>query len=187
MRSVSAISNPCTISSRTFFRVGCVVAPHAEMNLHFAWSRQHRGVHIIVAFVNRRDALLDVRFTQPGDAQFAMKKSRARYQTRESRPNRGFEYPAHLPRGTRKQRNDAATLFDPQAGRRAARVVQRFRAFGNHGLANINFRHFSPKTAETALRWHGRCDHRAAVFCPEVPQPFLASGRPPWGRGRRTK
>ncbi len=52
-----------------FLRLPGIGGPNPQMNLNFSRSGQNRGLHISVAAINRRDALLDVRFTQACYAQ----------------------------------------------------------------------------------------------------------------------
>ena len=42
-------------------------------------------------------------------------------------------------------------IFEPKTGSSAARILQHFRAFGNHGLAQVDGGHVAVEAAETRL------------------------------------
>ena len=91
IRSVSAMSKPRSISPSVFAACSGSVAPQPQMNLNFSRRGQYGGNYVFIAFVNRRDALLDVRFSQPRHAQLAMKQAHARGAARQSRRNLCFK------------------------------------------------------------------------------------------------
>ena len=163
------------------------IAPQAQMNLNLAGGAQHRSLHIFVAFINGCDALFDVRLTQAGYAQFAMKKAKSSGSTRKTRRDGFREESTHLFWHTGQQHNYAITLFDPQSGGGTSRIIQCFGAFGNHGLAHIYFRHFAPEAAKTGF--DGVQDAIIALqsAAQQDQRRFRASNRRRWDRGRRRK
>ena len=50
-----------------------------------------------------------------------------------------------------QKHDEASRGFEPQAGRRAARIFQQIGAFGNHGLAFIDFGHGAAQPPEAGL------------------------------------
>ena len=59
--------------------------PGAQMNLNFAGRGENRGLHAGVLRIDRRGALLDLRFGEAGGAQFAIKEPRRAGQAFQAR------------------------------------------------------------------------------------------------------
>jgi hypothetical protein len=53
--------------------------------LNFTGRGEDRGLHVVVARVDRRDALVDVGFAHSGDAQLARHQAHARRKARQAR------------------------------------------------------------------------------------------------------
>src|ERR1700687_1569605 len=121
------------------------------MNLNFARRCKNCRVHVCVARVDRHDALLDGRFTHARDSQLAMKHSNAGASPRQPRQQLFVEHGLQFAWRAGEQRDDSPRIFDPQAGRGAARILQHFRAFGHHRLAAFDRRHLAPELPEPAL------------------------------------
>ena len=103
---------------------GRVGGPHAQVNLNFARRGQDRRLHVVVARINRRDALIDVRFAHSRDAQFARHQAHSRREARQARFHLRGEHGFQFVRRAGKQNDDAAAA--PRATARA-RCRDRFR------------------------------------------------------------
>ena len=69
----------------------------------------------------------------------------------EARPDFLLEHGAQLCRHAGKQNQNVAARFEPQAGRGAARIRKHRGAFGDHGLAAIDFGHDAAEAAKAFL------------------------------------
>ena len=142
-------------SWRSAAAVSC--GPDAQVNLNFTGRGQDRRLHVVVARVDRRDALVDVGFAHSRDAKLARHEAHSCRKAREARFHLRGEHGFQFVRRAGKQNDDAAARFEPQAGRGAAIVFENGRAFGNHGLARIHFGHRAANLAEARfdLAHHG--------------------------------
>ena len=151
MRSARAISKPPYDFVERFLGVLRVVRPNAQMDLCFAGRGKNGGVHFGITLVDAEDALLDVRFAQTRDPNFPVKHAHARGAALQPRQNLLAEERFQLARRSGEQRDEVSGVFQPQARRRAARILQNFRALGDHRLAHVDFRHFPVQRTEAPL------------------------------------
>ncbi len=131
-----------------FLRVRRVVRPHPQMDLNLARRGKDRGVHIGVARVNRPDALLDSRFTQARHAQFPVKHANVRAAPQQPRQNLLLVHGLQFAWRAGEQRDEVPCMFEPQPRRRAARILEHFRAFRHHRLPLVHRGHLSPELPE---------------------------------------
>ena len=105
-------------------------------------------MHVAVAGINRRDALIDVGFSHSRDAQFARHQAHSRREARQARLHLRGEHGFQFVRRARKQNHDASARFEPKPGRGPASVLEDGRAFRHHRLAGVHFGHRAPKLPE---------------------------------------
>ena len=162
-----------------------VFGPQAQMNLRFARRREDRGLHLRVAAVDRQDALLDVRFAQPGDANLAMNQAHAGDAPLQPRQNFFAKQWLQLARRPRQQRDEVAVVFQPQSRRGAARIRAESPRLPAPSPAAHSPPAFRGSCCESALRCASgfrRCD---AACGPADRRRSRASNHLRWGPARR--
>ncbi len=88
---------------------------------------------------------------RPGDANLAVEHAHAGGAALEARQNLFAKERFQFARWARQQHNEVPAVFQPQARRRAARILQDFCAFRNHRLAHIDLGHFAVQSAKASL------------------------------------
>ena len=70
---------------------------------------------------------------------------------RKARSDFGFEHGFEFVGHAGKEDEDVPVGFEPETRRGAARILENRGAFGNHGLADVDFRHGAGEAAEAFL------------------------------------
>src|SRR5260370_19038703 len=119
------------------------------MNWYYARHGADGRLRFRKAFVDPDDALIAVRSSEAGDANLAVKHPHAGGAALQARKDLFAKERLQFARRAGQKHHAAPGVFQPQAGRRSAGILQNFRALGNHRLADIDFRHFAAQRAKS--------------------------------------
>ena len=134
-----------------FFGFGRVARPGARMELRAGGRGEDGGIGIGIQLVERANARFDVGFAEAGDAQVAGEEALFVPHFREARRDFGFEHGFQFVGHAGKQHEDVSIGFEPESRRGAARIWENRGAFGDHGLAHVDFRHGAREAAKAFL------------------------------------
>ena len=133
------------------FGFGGIARPGARMELRAGWRGEDGGFRIGIELVERADSGFDIGFAEAGNAQVAGEQSLVVAHFREARRDFGFEHGFQFVGDAGKQDKDVAVRFEPKTGCGAAGILKNRGAFGDHGLADVDFGHGTREAAEAFL------------------------------------
>ena len=134
-----------------FFGLGRFARPGARMELRTGWRGENGGFRIGIELVERADARFDIGFAEAGDAQIAGEQALVVTHFGEARSDFGFEHGFEFAGHAGKKDEDVSIGFEPETRRGAARILENRGAFGDHGLADVDFGHGAREAAEAFL------------------------------------
>src|SRR5690348_17302274 len=127
------------------------IRPHAKMDLRLSWRGKDRCVYLWETLVNAQNALLDLRFAQPRDANLAVEHAHAGNTAFQPRQNLFAEERLQFAGRAGEQHDGMPGVLEPQARRGAPRIFEDFSSFWNHRLTHVYLGHFAAQRAEASF------------------------------------
>ncbi len=119
-------------------RCRLIRGPRPQMNLNFTWRSENCRCDVIMARVNRRDALIDVRFSHPSHAHLARQETHARRKTRQARFHLCAEHGFQFVRRAGQENYDVSARFEPKTRRGSPRIFKNGCAFWHQRLPRVH-------------------------------------------------